>query len=371
MKICYIGNIASHYRAEVFSRMCKDLSCDFYFGQPYGSISNIKTLPLSFFTTHAEMLHNTPILFIGGYWQRGAIGLLRRAYDLYIITGDIACLSTWVLMIFNRLFFHKRIVLWGHGWYGRESFPKTIIKKIYYALSDRILVYGDRAKDLMAKGNINPRKIFPVHNSLDYDRQKEAIRNMPSVNPIREYFKNDYPAIVFSGRLMASKRIDMIIDALAELKKENIFVNCVLIGDGPEKQNLQTLVDKYDLHDHFWFYGPCYDELIIGSMYWNASVCVSPGNVGLTAIHSLTYGCPVITHDNFAYQMPEFEAIEPGKTGDFFEQNNNQALKAHIRKWVVLSGQNKSSIRKACMDTVQREWTPDYQIKVIKECCCF
>lgn len=50
---------------------------------------------------------------------------------------------------------------------------------------------------------------------------------------------------------------------------------------------------------------------------YNADLCVSPGNVGLTAMHSLVFGCPVITHNCFEWQMPEFEAIQPGITGDF------------------------------------------------------
>jgi len=351
--------------------MCKDLSCDFYFGQPYGSISNIKTLPLSFFTTHAEMLRNIPIPVIGGYWQKGAVGLLKKKYDVYIITGEIACLSAWALMVLNRLFFRKKIVLWGHGWYGRETFLKRIIKKMFFSLSDRILVYGDRAKELMKKEGVDPRTIFPVHNSLDYDKQQEIINSIPSDDPIQEHFGNNYPAIVFSGRLTASKRIDEVVEVLSQLRKENIIVNCVLIGDGPERHNLESLVEKNGLHTQVWFYGACYDESTIGRMYWNAAVCVSPGNVGLTAIHSLTYGCPVITHNSFSYQMPEFEAIQPGKTGDFFEYNDTLSLKETIRKWTALSSQNKSVIRQACMESIRKEWTPDYQIRVIRDCCSF
>ena len=371
MRICYIGNIASHYRANIFLRMCKELFCDFYIGQPFGSISNIKTLPLSFFTTHAEMLRNIRIPFIDGYWQKGSIGLLKREYDLFIIVGEIKCLSTWFLLFFNHFFFHRKIVLWGHGWYGRESFIKKIIMKLYYSLSDRILVYGDRAKKLMEAEGIATNKIFVVHNSLDYDKQQETLKHIPQNNLIQEHFRNSFPAIVFSGRLTASKRLDIIIETLLLLNKEDFVVNCVFIGDGPERHKLEILVDRYNLCNQVWFYGECYDEITIGSIFWNAAACVSPGNVGLTAIHSLTYGCPVITHGNLSLQMPECEAITPGATGDFFEYNNCCALKDSIKKWILLSNRSKSAIQHECMNTIQREWTPDYQMQVIKECCLF
>lgn len=371
MAICYIGNIASHYRASIFSKMCKELSCDFYVGQPFGIISNIKTLPLSFFTTHAEMLQNVQIPFVGGYWQKGSIGLLKKGYDIYIVVGELTCFSTWFLLIVNFLFFHKKIVLWGHGWYGRESFLKKIIKKFYYSLSNRILVYGDRAKHLMEAEGIDPNKIYAVHNSLDYDKQQETLKHLPQNNLIQEHFKNKCPTIVFSGRLTAIKQIDMIIKVLSLLAAEGVTVNCVLIGDGPEQQNLEALAVRYGLRDQVWFYGACYDETTIGSMYWNAAACVSPGNVGLTAIHALTYGCPVITHNDFFHQMPEYEVIIPDRTGDFFEIGNCNSLKDAVKKWVVLSDKNRSGIRRECMASIQKGWTPDYQIQVIKECCSF
>lgn len=78
------------------------------------------------------------------------------------------------------------------------------------------------------------------------------------------------------------------------------------------KKCIRERVDK-----NVWFYGSCYDEQTNAELIYNADMCVAPGNVGLTAIHAMTFGCPVITHSDFKWQMPEFEAIHPGKTGDF------------------------------------------------------
>ena len=83
----------------------------------------------------------------------------------------------------------------------------------------------------------------------------------------------------------------------------------------------------WDAHDaYFWYVGPLYDEATLGKFLYNADLCVSPGNVGLTAIHALTFGLPVISHDNYLAQMPEFEAITPGKTGMFFRENDSKDL---------------------------------------------
>ena len=59
-------------------------------------------------------------------------------------------------------------------------------------------------------------------------------------------------------------------------------------------------MENLNLQDQIWFYGACYDESKLGELIFNADLCVSPGNVGLTAVHSMGYGTPVITHNNFA-----------------------------------------------------------------------
>ena len=116
-----------------------------------------------------------------------------------------------------------------------------------------------------------------------------------------------------------------------------------------------------------WMYGPCYDDHILGSLFYNAHICVSPGNVGLTAIHALSFGCPVITHDNFPYQGPEFEAIRPGITGDFFEQGNIEDLKKKIKKWISITKEEREKIRQQAFQEVDTKWNRHYQTEVLKQ----
>ena len=56
-------------------------------------------------------------------------------------------------------------------------------------------------------------------------------------------------------------------------------------------------------------------------------------NVGLTAIHSLSFGTPVLTHNNFDNQMPEVQAINEGENGGFFIENDLEDL---IKKIEIL-----------------------------------
>lgn len=100
-------------------------------------------------------------------------------------------------------------------------------------------------------------------------------------------------------------------------------------------------------------------------LIYNADLCVAPGNVGLTAMHTMVFGTPVISHNNFPWQMPEFEAIHPGETGDFFEMDNVDSLARTINQWFD-SGKSREEVRHACYHEIDTQWNPKFQIEVIK-----
>jgi glycosyltransferase involved in cell wall biosynthesis len=95
-----------------------------------------------------------------------------------------------------------------------------------------------------------------------------------------------------------------------------------------------------------------------------AHVTVSPGKVGLTALQSLAYGTPVITHDDPEAQGPEWEAIMPGRTGDFFRRGDVADLARVIRAWTrepVLA----PAIRSECPRLIERFYNPVFQRRAI------
>ena len=122
-----------------------------------------------------------------------------------------------------------------------------------------------------------------------------------------------------------------------------------------------------DLNDQVWFYGASYDEKTNAELIYNADLCVSPGNVGLTAMHALIFGCPVITHNYFEWQMPEYEAIHAGNTGDFFKMDDIADLIATISKWFAVKSDKREEVRKACFKEIDTNWNPYYQMDIIKK----
>ena len=102
-------------------------------------------------------------------------------------------------------------------------------------------------------------------------------------------------------------------------------------------------------------------------LIYNADLCVAPGNIGLTAMHVLMFGCPAISHNNFKRQMPEFESIIPGQTGDFFEYDNVDDLARSISRWFALKSGCREEVRRTCYKEIDDYWNPHYQLNLIKK----
>ena len=364
MKLCIIYNFAQHYRSEIFQLIGETFDCDWLFGD---SMGDVKKMDYSLLNGDIKETH-TQRLFGGWYWQPGVISKLGGKYTHYILLGETRALSTWLFCILSRLFYpQKKVYFWSHGWYGKETTLERLVKKILFHLPNGgIFLYGNYARELMIKEGFNPNKLYVIHNSLAYSKQLKTRKNLSNEDIYREHFGNEYPMLLFVGRLTKVKRLDMLVRAVKMAADNDRPVNLILIGTGEQREELQKMVRDFGIEQYVWFYGASYNEEELSRLIYNADLCVAPGNVGLTAMHALVYGCPVVTHNNFKEQMPEFEAIKAGRTGDFFEQNDVDSLYRTICSWLE-QHKDRDEVRKEAYKEIDSKWNPHVQLQVIRK----
>lgn len=365
MRLCCIFNIPSLYREKIYLDIDKEYDCEWYFEQEDNGINLFDT----------NQLKNAHILKHGKfvsrfYTMKGLVGLVwkkRKAYDRYLMVGTPMCVSLWAICILLKIFRPKaKVYFWTHGWYGKESFAEKVIKKNFLKLADELLVYGNYAKNLLVEQGFKKEKLHVIHNSLSYDVQLKLRKQMQSTAIYKEHFGNDNPVLIFIGRLTKVKKLDMLVEAVAHLKEKGDNYNLIFVGDGVERESLELRVERLGLKDRVWFYGACYDEAVNAELVYNADLCVAPGNVGLTAMHTLMFGCPVITHNDFRWQMPEFEAISQYHTGNFFVRDNQLSLEETISEWFRVNGAIRDEVRNWCYKEIDEQWNPYFQMNVIK-----
>ena len=179
------------------------------------------------------------------------------------------------------------------------------------------------AKRIQSAYQREARVIYPP---VDVDRFHPRLTRQRSV-----YF-------VTLSRLVAHKRIDLIVEAFSKLK-----LPLKIIGDGPERKRLQRRAG-----DNIEFLGFQPDE-IVTRLLQNARgfVCAAEEDFGIAMVEAQAAGCPVI-----AYKAGgALETVIDGTTGLFFEEQSVASLVEAIRRFNESAGFFHLS---AMADNVQR-----------------
>ncbi len=359
-KKCFLFNYPSHYRLRIYSLLDEAYNSSFIFGDEDLRIKKFDISSLK----DARYVH---VRNLGHYvFQSGIISTIFKDYDFYVLTAGTNDISHWIFLLISKLFWKKKVYIWTHGVYGYENKLRMLVRKAYFGLADGLFIYGNYAKEKMISMGYPTEKFHVIHNSLDYDHQVRIRKKIQRTSIYTEHFGNEQPVLIFIGRLTKVKKLSMLLDAVSILRKRGKYYNVVFVGDGEERLALEERIKELDLSQFVWFYGACYDEEENARLLYNADLCVSPGNVGLTSIHSLTFGTPVLTHNDFMWQMPEFEAIKDGVTGCFFEKDNENSLATCIEEWIEAKKDKREETRTACYDVIDKEWNPYYQMEVFK-----
>jgi glycosyltransferase involved in cell wall biosynthesis len=343
--------------------MDKELNCHFYFGDQVDT--PLALMNYNELAGYQKTVVNQRIPGTGFVWQEGVWKLIFKPYKHYIISSSEGYASNWVLLIVGRIL-GKKVYPWTHGMKGVSRGKAKSFKKLFYKLCHRILLYGEFSKNFMMQEGFKNDKLWLINNSLDHENQLLIRQTLRPNRIFIDYFENEYPVIAYIGRIQKSKKLGMLIEALSSLNSKGVLCNLVLIGNKTDDASIEGLVKKHGVTSQVWFYGPCYEENVIAPLLYNSDVCVSPGPIGLTAIHSLTFGLPVITNNDLKNQMPEFEAITPGVTGDFFEKDNLEDLCSKIEQWINLAPEKREMARIAAYRVIDQKYNPTYQIKVLK-----
>ena len=363
--VVVIYHFYPHYRSAVVEALARSEVADFTFvGDDHEYLHSIEPATLS--DTVKFRLAPTHLIFKPFMWQWGAITwAIKPEFDTVIMHAVPHWPCTWIGGILARMI-GKRVFFWGHGYLYEPTGFKGFMRRMFYAIPNAHMFYGRIAKAIAMKHGWAPEKLHVIYNSLNTAEQRTIRNNSTKAEALevrRQIFGNDNPVAICTTRLIAIRRLDLLLDSIHTLKERGRAVNLILVGDGPESKRLRKQAEQLNVPVHFE--GACYDERRIAQLVMASSVTVAPGKVGLTAMHSMVYGVPVVTHGDASDQMPEWEAIIPGKTGSLFERGDVNSLAEAIRKWTE-SEFPDADTQAECHKIIDRFWNPEFQRQAIE-----
>lgn len=357
-KLCCIFNYAPLYRKSIYQKIDEEFDARFYFGD---MVSDIARMDYGDFKRYPVTVRDRK-LFGKLLWRRDICLLPFKRYDCYLVIGDLS-LSYFPFMILCHLL-GKKVYAWGHGNKSLGGRTRWYVKW-FYNHCDAFFTYSEGGKSRLIELGFQEQKLHVIYNSLNGGVQPQEQKAFSS-DIMKRHFNNELPVVVFVGRLTKVKRLDWIVEARSRHAEKGVHYNVLIIGEGVESEVLKEMVHSKGLNDYFWFYGQCYNDEELSYLLYNADLCVSPGNVGLTALHSMSYGTPVISHDDFETQMPEYETIIPGKTGDLYVKDDFDDFCNRIDRWLS-SGYDRETIRQNCYDIINGKFNSEYQIRLLKQ----
>lgn len=199
----------------------------------------------------------------------------------------------------------------------------TRISKFYGDKSAELIVPSIKTKEALEKYGLH-KNMHIIPTGLELDKFDPKNKDDKLINQIKEkYGIKDQFIVTFLGRIAKEKSIDVLIDAMKEIVKENDNILCLIVGGGPYLDELKELVKDDQIEKYIIFTGPKLSQEV-PSYYHLSNVFVSASvteTQGLTYIEAMASGIPAVAR----YDQNLENVIIDGVNGYFFKETNELA----------------------------------------------
>ncbi len=334
----FIEPVVAHYRRDTFRLILANgiISCAILAGNEYEGVkpATLENSIIGDYLTIRFFNHRF-------YYLRNALKKARSYKpDAIVCSGiDFHHLHTIAIYIWAK-FCGVKFFWWSHATMGNQGKLGFMIRKFFYKNSDGILAYSQAGRLRMLKVGIPAENLVVVGNSLNSEDYGFKIDHKPTPTF----------TILYSGRITPSKKLHVLVHAMAMVVAKNRNIQCKLVGGGDIK-SIENLAAELGIENYFQFLGPIYGKDLIPH-FSSSNLFVYPGGIGLSMAHALSYGLPVITTDAMSEHGPEIELLKPGVNGDYFIDGDPESLANTILLWVEKLQINSDYIQQACKETV-------------------
>jgi len=267
--------------------------------------------------------------FITGWpsegWRhlRGSIGLGERSVPLHRLLGLVNYIETQCPDVLISS--HDRaplLAIWASG-IARHRVATLVIEHSLFSYNWAAAQHHTRTAALMQRHRTLMRRLYPFADGLVAVSRAAAedlaeVIGMPHnavvtiYNPVVSdelealaahsaddawFSAGAPPVILTAARLAPEKRLDVLLDAFAKLRRSGVDARLAILGDGPERERLLRQIDTLGLTTEVRV--PGWVDNPYAWMRCSALFVVSSAFEGLsnTLIEAMACGCPVVSTD--------------------------------------------------------------------------
>lgn len=145
----------------------------------------------------------------------------------------------------NSKFFITWYEVWENYWFtylGKKGIFGWMVERLTAKLPHLAIAISDKIKNDLKLIGMPEDKIRVVPNGVDFYR-------------IQKVDKGEGFDVIYAGRLVPHKNVDVLLKAIAQVRKRLPNVTCGIIGDGPQMSYLAVLTKKLGIEKNVKFFG--------------------------------------------------------------------------------------------------------------------
>ncbi len=263
---------------------------------------------------------------IGGkplIWQNLVLPFWRE-FDAAILGDEVKYLSHAAIAVAAKLR-RRPVIFWGFGIQQELNVNAATgaigrfaagcgarFRAGLMRLGDGYLAYTEAGVAPAMASGFPRERVVVVHNTIDIEEQRRLAASIASESEsdCRNRFglPAEGPVLLYFGRFLAVKRVELLIDYARRCKAQGRNVAVLISGSGAEKENLAARAQGLDNVVFRWL-----DDADLARAMRITAAIVIPGFVGLAVTHGFAHGVPVITRD--VEHPPELAYLAPGENG--------------------------------------------------------
>ena len=238
-------------------------------------------------TKHYEKIGNVEVYrvpWVKGFYLRNPsfnfmafVKSLFLDFDIILSQGPISTLFAIITSTLKR----KKLVTRPAGVaHIQPQYPSLVkkllyfIEKVAYKKADVVVFLSEAEKSqFKIKLGFIPENHVIIPTGVEIRDVKEG-----EIEKIKEEFGLKGIVITFIGRLIAVKGVDLLIEAV---KNINYEIEVLIVGDGPERKNLEDMVKNYGLQKKVNFAG------------WRTDIPAILGATNIFVLPSYSEGLPI------------------------------------------------------------------------------